>query len=117
MNLSCIKSSPYNTSEGAYLIASGGKENDLKVWDLNQSSENKEPIFRGKNVPDNWMQLREPIWIKDINFLDASRIVTSTAYHQVMNFLLCFFINVLVKEIFKNKIHDSYEVSVLNINP
>jgi ribosome biogenesis protein NSA1 len=51
---------------------------------LNKLNEKKEPIFRAKNVPDNWMQLREAIWIMDINFLDASRIVTSTAYHQVI---------------------------------
>ena len=82
--MSCIKSSPFNTGEGECLIASGGKENDLKIWDLSKLGEKKEPIFRAKNVPDNWMQLREAIWIMDINFLDASRIVTSTAYHQVI---------------------------------
>lgn len=81
-NLCCLKKSQYNSNKGPFLIAGGGKENDLKVWDLNQSS-SKEPIFRAKNVADNWMQLREPVWVMGVDFLDASRVVVSTAHHQV----------------------------------
>ncbi len=66
------------------LIATGGKENDLKVWSLNALRENKkEPIFRAKNLPDNWIQLREPIWVMCINFIDSNRIAIGTAYKQV----------------------------------
>ena len=80
-----MKSSQYNTNKGPYLIASGGKENDLKIWDINQlSDDKKEPIFRAKNLPDNWMQLRQPIWIMGIDFLDADRVIVSTAFHQVI---------------------------------
>lgn len=34
-----------------HVVATGGKENALKVWDL-QGSE--EPVFRAKNVSDGW---------------------------------------------------------------
>lgn len=32
-----------------HMVATGGKENALKVWDLQGS---KEPVFRAKNVSD-----------------------------------------------------------------
>lgn len=34
-----------------HMVATGGKENALKVWDL-QGSE--EPVFRAKNVSNGW---------------------------------------------------------------
>ena len=80
-----MKSSQYNTNKGPYLIATGGKENDLKIWDINQTSENKkEPIFRAKNLPDNLIQLRQPILIMGIDFLDADRVIVSSDFHQVI---------------------------------
>ncbi|KAF5925997.1 hypothetical protein HPG69_016033 [Diceros bicornis minor] len=64
-----------------HVVATGGKENALKVWDL-QGSE--EPVFRAKNVRNDWLDLRVPIWDQDIQFLPASqKLVTCTGYHQV----------------------------------
>ncbi|XP_059566361.1 WD repeat-containing protein 74 isoform X2 [Myotis daubentonii] len=64
-----------------HVVATGGKENALKVWDL-QGSE--EPVFRAKNVRNDWLDLRVPIWDQDIQFLPESRkLVTCTGYHQV----------------------------------
>ena len=63
------------------LIATGGKENDLKVWNLKLDS--KDPIFRAKNVPNNWIQLREPVNITSIDFLDQTKVAVGTAFHQV----------------------------------
>ena len=77
--------SPFGEKESSasLLVATGGKENDLKVWDINNLGTKKEPLFRAKNLPDNWIQLREPVWVMCVNFLDPHRIVVGTAYHQV----------------------------------
>ncbi|KAJ7307579.1 hypothetical protein JRQ81_009606 [Phrynocephalus forsythii] len=62
-------------------IATGGKENCLKVWDLHRP---EEPIFRAKNVRNDWLDLRVPIWERDMQFLPGSeKIVTCTGHHQV----------------------------------
>ncbi|XP_065385542.1 WD repeat-containing protein 74 isoform X2 [Macaca nemestrina] len=64
-----------------HVVATGGKENALKMWDL-QGSE--EPVFRAKNVRNDWLDLRVPIWDQDIQFLPGSqKLVTCTGYHQV----------------------------------
>ncbi|XP_044536172.1 WD repeat-containing protein 74 isoform X1 [Gracilinanus agilis] len=65
-----------------HIVATGGKENSLKVWDLQASSQ--DPIFRAKNVRNDWLNLRVPIWDQDIQFLPGSqKIVTCTGHHQV----------------------------------
>ncbi|XP_074661055.1 WD repeat-containing protein 74-like isoform X2 [Tubulanus polymorphus] len=62
-------------------IATGGKENDLKIWDLEKP---EQPIFRAKNVRDDWLCLRVPIWVMGAQFIpDSEKIVTSTGHHQV----------------------------------
>ncbi|TRY62934.1 hypothetical protein TCAL_15237 [Tigriopus californicus] len=40
-----------------HLMATGGKENDLQVWDLNRP---EAPVFRARNVPLDSLQLRVP---------------------------------------------------------
>uniref|UniRef100_A0A4X2JQ16 WD repeat-containing protein 74 n=1 Tax=Vombatus ursinus TaxID=29139 RepID=A0A4X2JQ16_VOMUR len=65
-----------------HIMATGGKENSLKVWDLQTSS--REPVFRAKNVRNDWLNLRVPIWDQDIQFLSGSqKIVTCTGHRQV----------------------------------
>lgn len=44
------------------VFAVGGRENDLVLYDL----ETQEPIFRGRNVPNDFLQLRVPIWVSDM---------------------------------------------------
>lgn len=64
-----------------HLVATGGKENALKVWDLQGSAE---PVFRAKNVRNDWLDLRVPIWDQDLHFLpESQKLVTCTGYHQV----------------------------------
>ena len=70
-----IRKNPYNKN----LMATGGKENDLKIWNLDKN----EAIFKAKNVADNWIQLREPVWVTAIDFLDENRVVIGTGHHQV----------------------------------
>lgn len=90
-NLNCLRKSKFNqtneNSSSPYLFATGGKDNDLKVWDLNggdgSTTTTTTPIFRAKNMPDNWMQLREPVWIMSMDFMDEKRVVVGTAHHQV----------------------------------
>ncbi len=83
-DISCMKSSRFNKPHGEkFLIATGGKENDLKVWDVNDLSEKKQPIFKAKNLPDNWVLLREPVWVMSIDFIDENRVVVGTAHNQI----------------------------------
>uniref|UniRef100_A0A674GQ11 WD repeat domain 74 n=1 Tax=Taeniopygia guttata TaxID=59729 RepID=A0A674GQ11_TAEGU len=64
-----------------HVVATGGKENGLKVWDLQQP---QEPLFRSKNVRNDWLDLRVPVWDRDLQFLPGSqRIVTCTGHGQV----------------------------------
>ncbi|KAM9301738.1 WD repeat-containing protein 74 [Gastrophryne carolinensis] len=62
-------------------VGTGGKENDLKIWDLQRA---EEPIFKAKNVRNDWLDLRVPVWIRDLDFIpETDKIVTCTSYHQV----------------------------------
>ncbi|XP_028161050.1 WD repeat-containing protein 74-like isoform X2 [Ostrinia furnacalis] len=47
------------------LFATGGEENDLKVYRLGEA----EPTFCAKNLPHDWLQLRRPVWVSDLTFL------------------------------------------------
>ncbi|PIK48455.1 putative WD repeat-containing protein 74 isoform X2 [Apostichopus japonicus] len=68
--------------EKSNIIATGGKENELKVYDLEKPDQ---PIFLAKNVRHNFLDLRVPVWINDMQFLsgESNKIVTCTAHHQV----------------------------------
>ncbi|XP_060752403.1 WD repeat-containing protein 74 isoform X2 [Tachysurus vachellii] len=62
-------------------VATGGKENPLKVWDLQRPDA---PIFTAKNVANDWLDLRVPVWVRDMAFLTHSnKIITCTGHHQV----------------------------------
>src|SRR5258708_6297714 len=66
-------------------FATGGKENDLKVWDAQTGA----ATFRAKNVPHDDLDMRVPVWITDFAWIDdsagaaARTIVTCTAYNHV----------------------------------
>ncbi|CDW52153.1 WD repeat containing protein 74 [Trichuris trichiura] len=62
------------------VVATGGKENDLKVWDLESGGK---PIFTARNVRCDYLSLRVPVWVRDIAFLDENSISTCTAYGQI----------------------------------
>ena len=83
------------------VIAFGGKENDLQVWSSTQSlidSDDEEeedlwntftPFWKAKNVKNDELDLRVPIWISDIQFLQSDfaqegfRLLTSTRHRQL----------------------------------
>uniref|UniRef100_A0A3B5M1W3 Uncharacterized protein n=1 Tax=Xiphophorus couchianus TaxID=32473 RepID=A0A3B5M1W3_9TELE len=62
-------------------VATGGKENGLKIWDLERP---EKPLFTAKNLRDDWLDLRRPHWVRDMGFIpDSDKVVTCTGYHQV----------------------------------
>lgn len=63
-------------------IATGGKENNLKLFDVERL---EKPIFMAKNVRNDSLDLRQPVWVTDIEFLDndESKIIVSTGYHKI----------------------------------
>mmetsp|Transcript_25625 Transcript_25625/g.37565 ORF Transcript_25625/g.37565 Transcript_25625/m.37565 type:complete len:432 (-) Transcript_25625:142-1437(-) len=63
-------------------LAYGGKENELQLFDI--AAEKVE--WTAKNVPHNFLDLRLPVWITDVQFLrnsDDRKIAVCTAYGQV----------------------------------
>uniref|UniRef100_A0A8D3CKV3 WD repeat-containing protein 74 n=1 Tax=Scophthalmus maximus TaxID=52904 RepID=A0A8D3CKV3_SCOMX len=62
-------------------VAAGGKENALKIWDLEKP---ETPVFTAKNLRDDWLALRRPHWVRDLAFIpDSDKVVTCTGFHQV----------------------------------
>ncbi|KAM3875060.1 WD repeat-containing protein 74 [Diretmus argenteus] len=62
-------------------VATGGKENGLKIWDLERPDK---PIFTAKNLRNDWLDLRQPEWLRDVAFIpDSHKVVTCTGHHQV----------------------------------
>ncbi|CAM9946495.1 unnamed protein product [Hapterophycus canaliculatus] len=70
-------------------LATGGKENDLKTWDLSTG----QCTWKAKNVPHDFLDMRQPVWITSLCSLAApetiggggcrQQIVTGTAHRQV----------------------------------
>jgi ribosome biogenesis protein NSA1 len=76
---------PVSRMRGAHSgtkLGYGGKENELQVFDI--ASEKVE--WKAKNVPNNFLDLRLPVWVTDLQFLRNSndrKIAICTAYGQV----------------------------------
>jgi ribosome biogenesis protein NSA1 len=60
-------------------LAFGGKENDVKIYDINTQS----IVWKAKNVPYDKLGLRVPIWITALKFFDSSLSSVSTGAHFV----------------------------------
>uniref|UniRef100_A0A6Q2YRJ5 WD repeat-containing protein 74 n=1 Tax=Esox lucius TaxID=8010 RepID=A0A6Q2YRJ5_ESOLU len=76
-NVSRMRQNPSQCNQ----VATGGKENGLKVWDLERP---ETPIFTSKNVRNDWLDLRVPEWVRDMAFIpNSDKIVTCTGLHQV----------------------------------
>lgn len=70
-DLHCMVQNPQQKN----IISTGGKENDLKLWDLNNMTQ---PIFQAKNVRNDWLNLRVRIWVMGTCFLQENKVVTCT---------------------------------------
>uniref|UniRef100_A0A2R5LJX0 Uncharacterized protein n=1 Tax=Ornithodoros turicata TaxID=34597 RepID=A0A2R5LJX0_9ACAR len=63
------------------VVATGGKENDLKLWNLERL---EQPIFQAKNVKNDFLDLRMPVWVTDMQFLrDSEKVAVVTGHHQI----------------------------------
>lgn len=61
------------------VIATGGKEADLHLWDLQRP---EEAIFTAKNVKPDMLELRVPVWVTDIAYLGDQRSVAISSRHK-----------------------------------
>ena len=66
------------------VIGLGGKEKGLEIWQL----DTQQTVFKAKNVKQDFLDLRVPVWLTDLCFFPSSpentpRVVTGTAYSQV----------------------------------
>ncbi|XP_019627588.1 PREDICTED: WD repeat-containing protein 74-like [Branchiostoma belcheri] len=61
-------------------LATGGKENELKLWDIQEPGK---PIFKAKNVRNDFLDLRVPVWVTDLQFLSEQKLVTCSGHRQV----------------------------------
>ena len=77
-NLHCMS----QNSQQKNIISTGGKENDLKLWDLNNITC---PIFQAKNVKNDWLNLRVPIWVTGTCFLHSDKVITCTGTALVLS--------------------------------
>eukprot|EP01134_Creolimax_fragrantissima_P004544 CFRG4544T1 len=77
-NLACVRAAEENAS----VYGAGGKGNNLKIFDIQQ----KQPIFRAKNLPNDMTDLQVPVWIRDICFVpstDATKVVVGTGHYEI----------------------------------
>lgn len=79
------------------VFAYGGKENDVKIVRLFKESPfedvKPEQLFQGKNVKNDKLDLRVPIWITNIVFINTDKdtehswnFITTTGYGQVRKY-------------------------------
>uniref|UniRef100_U5EW31 Putative muscle cell homeostasis n=1 Tax=Corethrella appendiculata TaxID=1370023 RepID=U5EW31_9DIPT len=63
------------------LIVTGGKglQNILKVWDLNT----KTSVFAAKNVRHDMLELQQPIWENDVQFIDSNLLASCSRHGYV----------------------------------
>lgn len=107
-NLEIMRGHPTQTN----IFAIGGKDRDLAIYDLsaiikktrkskqettdigphkntsphkNKSEKNTGLIFQAKNVKNDFLDLQQPVWIHDLQFMnqEATVVAVSTHYHQL----------------------------------
>eukprot|EP01080_Neovahlkampfia_damariscottae_P011518 gene11518-4682_t len=57
----------------------GGKENLIKIYDL----ETQKITFKTKNVKHDFLDMRQPLAVSDLCFMDENLIAYCTLYHQI----------------------------------
>jgi len=74
------------------IFATGGEERELCIWDLdkmekdNENTYKIEPIFTAKNVKHDFLNLRVPVWVTCIQWLDdndTTKLIIGTGHHHV----------------------------------
>lgn len=106
-DLEVMRSHPTKT----HIFAIGGKERDLCIYDIkeiakskkevegidaagpnkntslhkNKSAKNVGLLFQAKNVKNDFLDLQQPVWIHDLQFVnkEATKVAVATHHHQV----------------------------------
>ncbi|KAI9481836.1 Ribosome biogenesis protein nsa1 (NOP7-associated protein 1) [Coemansia sp. RSA 989] len=76
------------------VFAVGGREHELSIWDaetvqagLEFTKPKSDPIFKAKNVPLDYLSLRVPVWVTDMQFTSdnatSPTVAISTGYRQI----------------------------------
>ncbi|KAK4026026.1 hypothetical protein OUZ56_015052 [Daphnia magna] len=73
-SLSCMRVSPYNKN----IVGTGGKKNDLQLWDMENA---QHPVFKAKNVKNDFLDMPVPVWVSDFAFVPNSEQVVSSSRH------------------------------------
>lgn len=60
-------------------FATGGCENDLAIWNFNHP---KEPVFKARNLPNDTLDLRIPIWVTDLSFMQDNYTIAVASRHN-----------------------------------
>lgn len=60
-------------------VALGGKDNDIKIWNLETGA----TIFKGRNVPNDSLDMPVPIWITDAVWTGENSLLACTAFNQI----------------------------------
>ena len=53
------------TSAAGQALAAGGRNNDLKIWDINTN----QCTWKAKNVPHDFLDMQQPVWITSLRSL------------------------------------------------
>ncbi|KAI6652616.1 WD repeat-containing protein 74 [Oopsacas minuta] len=84
-NLSCMSGQPNSLT-----VATGGEENDLKIWDFSMyKGEQTLPIFQSKNVREDKLCMRQPVYITSVDYVpnsDYKILITGTGYNQIRQY-------------------------------
>lgn len=82
-NVHCAARNPNNI----YDVAFGSKDQLLQIWNLKESKE--KPKWLARNLPNDHLDLKIPIWDTDIEWLSRTNqysLVTCTAYCDVREY-------------------------------
>jgi len=82
----------------SHIFATGGEERELCIWDLDKIDKDEtdeeenaykiEPIWIAKNVKHDFLNLRVPVWVTCMQWLDdndTTKIIIGTGHHHVNN--------------------------------
>ncbi|KAI8052453.1 WD40-repeat-containing domain protein [Syncephalis plumigaleata] len=75
------------------LLATGGKDNNLTIWDINRVDDSGKPQhqYQAKNLPNDFLDLKRPVHITDMAFTDDTNpasvaLITANNEVQVYDF-------------------------------
>ncbi|KAI8799589.1 WD40-repeat-containing domain protein [Cladochytrium replicatum] len=81
---------PQTSPDGGVVFATGGKDREVCVWDLDvvlktESGEKAEPRWKAKNVRNDVLDLRVPVWNTDMAWMEGEgeKIVVCTGIHFI----------------------------------